>query len=94
MRAHALRCNPADLGVPLRVSNTLARGTRSWVKDAPLGNAWMMEYAMFCLGMCLAVAGGLATQYRLGRAHRDFEELRKVPALAIPRTRTRSIVSG
>ena len=79
----------------LEMTHTLARGTREWVKDAPLGKAWLLEYTMFCLGLGMAIAGALELQYRLGRAHRDFEDLRKVPALALPRARTRrSIVSG
>lgn len=54
----------------------LARGTREWVKDPPLGRLWLMEYAMFCLGHGLAVAGACEFYYRLGKAHHDFEQLR------------------
>lgn len=69
----------------------IARGTRDWAKAPPLGPAhaprgWMLEYAMFCLGLGLAVAGGLELQWRLGQAKREFDELAK--------KRGRSIVSG
>ena len=55
---------------------TIARGTREWVKDPPLGRAWLLEYAMFCLGACVQAAAACEFAYRLGRAHAEFEALR------------------
>lgn len=46
-------------------------------RAAPLGGAWLSEYVAFCLGHNFAIAGALATQYALGRAHAEFEALRK-----------------
>ncbi len=49
--------------------------------EAPLGGAWLGEFVAWCLGHNLSIAGALATQYRLGRAHDEFERMGR-PACA------------
>lgn len=67
---------------PLSVERPFARGTReisprSQEVEAPLGDRWLWSLRLEYLVRNVATAGALEFAYRLGRAHRDFESLRR-----------------
>lgn len=63
----------------------IARGTRDLPAlpmavpspEPRLGDRWWWSLQMEQLGRNMAVAGALELAYRLGRAHRDFEDMRR-----------------
>ncbi len=65
----------------------IARGTKEWVKDPPLGHSWCLEYMVHCLGSSLAAAGFCEYYYRLGKAHAEFEEMERTQPI-------RSVIYG
>lgn len=65
------------------------RTSPSWLTCDEHGTGeWPLAYAMWCLGHNLSTAGFGATEYALGRAHGDFEALRKkvTPVVTFPST--------
>lgn len=88
--AHLVHTRPATIiggrPAPLTSAATqrIARGTREQLAPSPtgalvehqLGMGWMCSLRCETLGRNIAVAAGMEFQYRLGRAHSDFEAAR------------------